>query len=58
MAEGLETQVSRLISFIQAFFPVNYEIMLDTGVLAGQLAPEMDGKLAEIYRHNKRGNTR
>lgn len=55
---GLEMQVSRLISFMQAYFPANYEIMLDTGILAGQLAPEMDSRLAEIYRHNKRGNTR
>ena len=55
---GLEIQVSRLISFMQAYFPTNYEIMLDTGILAGQLAPEMDSRLAEIYRHNKRGNTR
>ena len=55
---GLEIQVSRLISFMQAYFPANYEIMLDTGILAGQLAPEMDNRLAEIYRHNKRGNTR
>lgn len=55
---GLEIQVSRLISFMQAYFPANYEIMLDTGILAGQLAPEMDNRLAEIYRYNKRGNTR
>lgn len=55
---GLEMQVSRLISFMQTYFPANYEIMLDTGILAGQLAPEMDNRLAEIYRHNKRGNTR
>ena len=55
---GLEIQVSRLISFMKAYFPANYEIMLDTGILAGQLAPAMDTRLAEIYRHNKRGNTR
>lgn len=58
LLDGLESQISRLISFMQAYFPANYEIMLDTGILAGQLAPEMDGRLAEIYRHNKRGNTR
>ena len=58
LLDGLESQISRLISFMQAFFPASYEIMLDTGILAGQLAPEMDGRLAEIYRHNKRGNTR
>lgn len=58
LLDGLESQISRLISFMQTYFPANYEIMLDTGILAGQLAPEMDGRLAEIYRHNKRGNTR
>lgn len=58
LIESLEMQISRLISFIQAYFPANYQIMLDTGILAGQLAPEMDSRLADIYRHNKRGNTR
>lgn len=58
LIEGLEMQISRLISFLQAYFPANYQIMLDTGILAGQLAPEMDSRLADIYRHNKRGNTR
>lgn len=58
LLDGLESQISRLIAFMQGYFPANYEIMLDTGILAGQLAPEMDGRLAEIYRHNKRGNTR
>lgn len=27
-------------------------------VLGGQLAPEMNSRLAEIYKHNLRGNTR
>lgn len=58
LIESLEMQISRLISFIQAYFPVNYQIMLDTGILAGQLAPEMDSRLAGIYKNNLRGNTR
>ncbi|HBI2170528.1 TPA: hypothetical protein KZI03_000599 [Listeria monocytogenes] len=58
LIESLEMQISRLISFLQAYFPVDYQIMLDTGILAGQLAPEMNDRLAEIYRHNLRGNTR
>lgn len=58
LIESLEMQISRLISFIQAYFPVNYEIVLDTGILAGQLAPEMDSRLAGIYTNNLRGNTR
>lgn len=55
---GLENEVSRLISFIEGYFPTQYNLMLDSGILAGQLAPEMDSRLAEIYRHNTRGNTR
>lgn len=54
---AFEMQISRLISFVQAYFPAEYKIMLDTGILAGQLAPEMDSRLADIYRYNKR-NTR
>lgn len=55
---SLEIQISRLISFIQEYFPVDYKIMLDTGILAGQLAPEMDSRLADRYRNNLRGNTK
>lgn len=58
LIESLEMQISRLISFLQAYFPVNYQIMLDTGILAGQLAPEMNNRLADIYKNNLRGNTR
>lgn len=58
LIESFEMQISRLISFIQAYFPAQYKIMLDTGILAGQLAPEMDGRLAGIYKNNLRGNTR
>ena len=56
LIEGFETQVSRLILFIQNYFPSEYKIVLDTGVLTGQLAPEMNRKLADIYKNNKRGN--
>lgn len=58
LIESFEMQISRLISFMQDFFPANYQIMLDTGILAGQLAPEMDSRLAGIYKNNLRGNTR
>lgn len=58
LIESFEMQISRLISFMQGYFPTQYNLMLETGVLAGQLAPEMDSKLADIYRHNRRGNTR
>ena len=58
LVEGFEVQISRLILFMQNYFPTNYQIMLDTGILAGELAPEMNDRLGNIYRHNLRGNTR
>lgn len=58
LIQSFEMQVSRLISFMEAYFPTDYKIMLDTGVLAGQLAPEMNNHLADLYKYNKRGNTR
>ena len=58
LIRALETQVSRLISFMQDYLPSDYKIMLDTGILAGELTPEINSRLAETYKHNKRGNTR
>lgn len=58
LVEGFEMQISRLISFMQDFFPANYQIMLDTGIMAGELAPAMNDRLGNIYRNNLRGNTR
>ena len=58
LVQGFEMQISRLISFMEAYFPTDYKIMLDTGILAGQLAPEMNNHLADLYKYNKRGNTR
>lgn len=58
LVEAFEIQISRLILFLQNYFPVNYQIMLDTGILAGELTPNINSRLAEIYKNNKRGNTR
>lgn len=58
LIQGFEIQISRLISFMEAYFPTDYKIMLDTGVLAGHLAPEINNSLADLYRFDKRGNTR
>lgn len=58
LIQGFEMQISRLISFMEAYFPTDYRIMLDTGVLAGQLAPKMNNSLADLYRYDRRGNTR
>ena len=56
LIEAFEIQISRLILFLQNYFPTDYKIMLDTGVLAGQLAPEMNRRLADILKNNRRGN--
>lgn len=56
--QAFEMQISRLISFMQDYFPADYKILLDTGTLAGELTPKINSKLADTYRHNKRGNTR
>ncbi len=58
LIESLDFEISRLISFMQGYFPTAYKLQLDTGVLAGHLAPEMNARLADIYRSNKRSNTR
>ncbi len=58
LVEAFEIQISRLILFLQNYFPVNYQIMLDTGILAGELTTNINSRLAEIYKNNKRGNTR
>lgn len=58
IVRSLEMQVTRLISFMQDYFPKDYQIMLDTGVLAGELTPKINSRLADTFRHNKRGNTR
>lgn len=34
------------------------QICLDSGVLVGELAPALDGRLADRWTHSKRGNTR
>lgn len=58
LSESLEIQISRLILFMKNYFPVSYQITLDSGILAGELAPGINSRLAEIYKNNKRGNTR
>jgi hypothetical protein len=58
LIQGFEIQISRLISFMEAYFPTEYKIMLDTGILAGQIAPKINNSLADLYRYDRRGNTR
>ena len=58
LSESLEIQFSRLILFMRDYFPASYQITLDSGIVAGELAPGINSRLAEIYKNNKRGNTR
>ena len=50
-----------LISMLSKYFPeileaMNREIVLDTGVVAGELAPKIDSELGKITSHKGRGN--
>lgn len=58
LISSFENQISRLISFVQDYFPAEYKIMLDTGILAGEMAGRMDSVLGERYKYSRRGNTR
>jgi len=56
LSEKLET----LISILSEFFPelltaMNRAVVLDSGALVGELAPEMDEELGKIYRKRERG---
>lgn len=57
---GLESQISRLYAMLANYFPqiisgMDRDVILDTGVLVGQLAPAMDTKLGTIYARKERG---
>lgn len=57
---GLESQISKLYAMLANYFPqiisgMDRDVILDTGVLVGQLAPEMDTKLGTIYSRKERG---
>lgn len=49
-------QVGLLMDFLSRNMPK--EIMLDTGVLAGELTPVIDLRLSDRWNHSRRGNTR
>jgi len=57
---GVADRLERLISMLAEYLPEitmnsNRQLVLDTGVLAGQLAPTMDSKLGDISRLRGRG---
>ncbi len=57
---ALAGQMSRIVDLLQMFFPqmlamARNDVVLDTGVLVGQLAPKMNVKLNDIQNRNARG---
>lgn len=57
---GVADRLERLISMLAEYLPeitlnANRQLVLDTGVLAGQLAPTMDSQLGNINRLRERG---
>ena len=56
----LSARMDRIINLLVMFFPqmldrVGNDVVLDTGVLVGQLAPKMNVRLSEIQSRNARG---
>ena len=56
----LSARMDRIINLLVMFFPqmldrVGNDVVLDTGVLVGQLAPKMNVRLGEIQSRNARG---
>lgn len=49
-------QVGILIDFLTRNMPKS--VLLDTGVLAGELTPVIDIQLSDRWNHSRRGNTR
>lgn len=57
---ALAGQMSRIVDLLQMFFPqmlatAGSNVVLDTGVLVGQIAPKMNVKLNDIQGRNARG---
>ena len=57
---GLNYYLEKLISMLAEYMPqlisgANRQLVLDSGVLVGQLAPQMDSKLGDINELRKRG---
>lgn len=59
--DGLNNQFQKLVGMLSDYFPqivdkMERQIILDSGVLVGELAGGMDGKLGDINRMKGRGN--
>ena len=55
---ALNNMANRLISVMTEYFPqfANTKIVMDSGALVGEMAPDMDVKLGRIESHKGRGN--
>lgn len=58
---GVVDKLDKLISMLSKYFPeiivgMNRGVVLDSGVLVGELAPRMDTELGKIMNHRGRGN--
>ena len=57
---ALIEKFDKLINLLGKYFPeiisMQREVVLDTGVLVGELAPKMDTELGKIMNHKGRGN--
>lgn len=57
IAETLENLFGKLFEILERYFPeFTKQVVLDTGVLVGELAPKMDTELGKIMNHKGRGN--
>lgn len=57
IAETLEDLFEKLFAILERYFPeFTKQVVLDTGVLVGELAPKMDTELGKIINHKGRGN--
>ena len=57
IVEALDDLFGKLFDILSQYFPeFTKEIVLDTGVVASQIAPKMDTELGKITNHKGRGN--
>ena len=58
MTEMLNTILDKIFRLLSEYLPdlANMSMVLDSGVLVGQLAPSMDTEFGKIIKHKERGN--
>ena len=55
-SDNIERTLNRVVGLLESLSKM--KIYLDSGVLVGELAPAMDGRLSDRWGHVMRGNTR